>query len=103
MAALAQIYLKLRDLETIVNTLKHKGVNGVSVEISINDESNQYGQNVTSYIAQSKEEREAKKKRFYVGNGNVYWTNDIIKTSTKEDTDFTVKSSQSFEGEDLPF
>ena len=46
--------------------------------VSINDEANQFGQNVSAYDSQTKEEREAKKPKAYIGNGNVVWTNGKI-------------------------
>ena len=61
--------------------------------ISINDESNQWGQNVSLTDSQTKEEREAKKPKTYLGNGNVIWTNGQISVAdkkaeaTKEDDD----------------
>lgn len=51
--------------------------------ISINDET-RYGNNVAVMDSQTKEEREAKTQRNYLGNGKVVWTNDIIKLAEKE-------------------
>ena len=42
--------------------------------ISVNDETNQFGQNVSAFDSQTKEEREAKKPKQYIGNGKVVWT-----------------------------
>jgi len=42
--------------------------------ISVNDETNQYGQNVSVFDSQTKEEREVKKPKKYLGNGKVVWT-----------------------------
>ena len=47
--------------------------------------------------SQTKEEREAKKPKFYLGNGKVVWTNDIIKLAEREEV------SQPSLNEDLPF
>jgi hypothetical protein len=41
----------------------------------------QYGQNVSVFYAQSKEEREAKTNKTYIGNGKVVWTDGNIKTA----------------------
>lgn len=46
--------------------------------LSINDETNQYGQNVAIWKEQTKEERTAKKPREYVGNGRVVWTEGAV-------------------------
>lgn len=52
--------------------------------IGVNDESNQYGQNVSLTDSQTKEEREAKKAKTYLGNGNVVWTDGNIKVADKK-------------------
>jgi hypothetical protein len=52
--------------------------------VAINDEANQFGQNVSAYDSQTKEERDAKKTKAYLGNGNVVWTDGNIKAVKKE-------------------
>jgi hypothetical protein len=52
--------------------------------VSVNDDSNQYGQNVGAIDSQTKEEREAKKNKLYIGNGTVVWTDGSIKTAEKK-------------------
>ena len=52
--------------------------------LSVNDEANQWGQNVALTDSQTKEEREAKKAKNYLGNGNVVWTDGNIKAVKKE-------------------
>ena len=66
----------------------YKGKKGVYYEfiVSVNDETNQYGQNVSISDSQTLEEREAKKPKLYLGNGEVVWTNDMIKLAKKEAT-----------------
>ena len=53
-----------------------KGKKGVyyNLTISVNDDTNQFGQNVSAFDSQTKEEREAKKPKQYIGNGKVVWT-----------------------------
>ena len=84
MASLSDIYIKLDTLETLVKGLKKKGENGISITLSTNDDSNQWGQNVSAYVSQKKEEREAKKNRFYVGNGRVFWNDGKITNAVKQ-------------------
>jgi hypothetical protein len=64
---------------------KEKLVNGkyLNIQISINDQTDQYGNNVGITIGQSKEEREAKAKKTYVGNAKVVWTDGTIKVAEK--------------------
>lgn len=52
--------------------------------VAVNDEANQFGQNVSAYDSQTKEEREAKKSKSYIGNGTVIWTDGNIKAIKKE-------------------
>ena len=66
--------------------------------IGVNDDSNQYGQNVSLTDSQTKEEREAKKPKTYLGNGNVVWTDGNIKVADKK-VEATAKEVES----DLPF
>jgi len=66
--------------------------------IGVNDDSNQYGQNVSATDSQTKEEREAKKAKTYLGNGNVVWTDGNIKVADKK-VEVTAKEVES----DLPF
>ena len=42
--------------------------------ISINDETNQYGQNIAIWEEQTKEQREWLRSQECVGNGRVFWT-----------------------------
>jgi hypothetical protein len=48
----------------------------LNVTITINDEVDKYGNNATIFESQSKEEREAKTPKNYLGNGKVIWTSD---------------------------
>ena len=66
--------------------------------IGVNDESNQWGQNVSATDSQTKEERDAKKPKSYLGNGNVVWTDGNIKVADKK-VEATAKEVES----DLPF
>jgi len=107
MSSLSSLYLKKDTLKTIVKTLEKKGENGIEITISINDETNDYDQNVTAYVSQSKEDREAKKKRFYLGNGKCFWTNGTIKTfkdGKVEEVEAEAVTDEEDEEEDtLPF
>ena len=77
MASLSEIYVKKSTLETILKALnakQGKEGEGVKLTISLSDQTNNYGQNVSVYVAQTKEQREAKKPLFYVGNGKTFWS-----------------------------
>lgn len=67
--------------------------------IGVNDESNQWGQNVSATDSQTQEERTAKKPKFYLGNGNVVWTDGNIKLADKK----AEVSTKELVTDDLPF
>lgn len=78
-----------------------------NVDIFVNDETNQYGQNVSSAMAQTLEERESKQPRVWIGNGKVVHTKDgRVVVAEKQETQLT-GSAQSMAGRevdtDLPF
>ena len=53
-----------------------QGKNGakyVNITIIVNDEVNQYGKDVSISLEQSKEEREAKAQKTFVGNGKTVY------------------------------
>ena len=67
---------------------KSRMKNGKYVNLTINiaDETDQYGNSVSAWEAQTKEERDAKGKRNYLGNGRVLFTDgDVHKTEKQED------------------
>lgn len=66
--------------------LKGKDGKYTNITIAVNDETNQYGQNVSAWIEQTKEQRDAEEKKNYVGNGKVFWTNNgkVVKAGQTE-------------------
>lgn len=76
-----------------------------NITISIDDATNQYGQNASGWNQQTKEEREAKEARTYVGNGKVVWTDGNIVVADKVEQQLST-AEQSLSGRetpDLPF
>lgn len=53
--------------------------------ISISDNSDQYGNNVSMYEEQTKEERELKTTKKYFGNGKVFWNDGKIINAIKKE------------------
>ena len=77
MASLSEIYVKKSTLETILRVLnakQGKEAEGVKLTISLSDQTNNYGKNVSVYVTQTKEQRDAKKPLFSVGNGKTFWS-----------------------------
>lgn len=76
-----------------------------NVTIFVNDETNAYGQNASAAMEQSKEQREAKEAKSYIGNGKVVWTDGNIQAADRVERQ-TEASEQSLAGRetpDLPF
>ena len=64
---------------------KSKLINGkyLNIQISVNENTDNYGNNVGITIGQTKEEREAKSKKTYIGNAKVVWTDGSINVAEK--------------------
>jgi hypothetical protein len=67
--------------------------------IAIQDET-RYGNNVAFTDSQTKEEREAKKPKTYLGNGSVFWTDGKITVAEREENKSHAKEPTT---DDLPF
>ena len=102
----ASIDLAKIDKTKIITTDKNgvtyaSGAKILPVQIVLNDEADQYGNDTAIRINQSKEERERKDKAVYIGNGKTVWTSEavnIIKVVEAE----VVKPQQTID-DDLPF
>ena len=77
-----------------------------NVTLFVDNETNEYGQNVSAVMEQSKEQREAKEPRTYIGNGKVVFTNDgsLVAAERREQGVTAQEQSQAGrETPDLPF
>jgi hypothetical protein len=72
----------------------------INLTMAVNDET-RYGNNTSIYVNQTKEEREAKKQRQYLGNGKVVWTDNNIVLAQREQEAEQVPQQK--EVADLPF
>jgi hypothetical protein len=86
---------------------KAKLYNGkyLNVTISINDQTDAYGNNVSVTESQTKEERDLKTSKRYIGNGKVVYTNGDVKVAEKQEKPLQT-ASQKFaqqESDSLPF
>lgn len=63
-----------------------KGKKGtyLSLNIAINDEKDQFENDCSVWENQSKEEREAKTEKNYLGNGKIIWSNDPESSKAQE-------------------
>jgi hypothetical protein len=84
-----------------------KGKKGVyyNFTVSVNDDT-RYGNNVSITDSQTKEEREAKKPKEYLGNGKVVWTDGNIVVAEREEQDAAPQAKATAtvaDEDDLPF
>ena len=57
------------------------------ITITLNDELDQFGNNGPIIVSQTKEERETKTEKVYLGNVQVVWTNDQnVNPAPKQET-----------------
>lgn len=76
MSAIISIGLKKEDLKKVQDT---KGY--INLTVFVDDEVKKFGNNVSVTVTQTKEQRDAKEKKTYVGNGKVIFVRDGIKTA----------------------
>jgi hypothetical protein len=89
---------------------KHKIIDGkkgkyLPITITINDEVDQFGNQGPVMVEQSKEERESKAAKVYLGNVKVVWTNGQNVAAATNDQQASRQPAQSFvpQADDLPF
>lgn len=77
-----------------------------NMTFSINDSTDQYGNNIQVWEGQSKEEREAKAQRNFLGNGRTVWSgenkpqqNTTVTQPIESNKNYTPENDQ----DDLPF
>ena len=87
----ASIDLTKIDKSKIVNHAN--GCKYLNIDIYLNDEKNKYGQDTSIAISQTKEERIAKTKRIYLGNGKTVFESDKNQSAPSVNTNY----------DDLPF
>jgi hypothetical protein len=81
------------------------GKNGkyASLSITINDEPDKFGNNASITLGQTKEEREAKEPKTYLGNCKLVWTNGVCPTVPPRDGQPAPAVAQAPQDNDLPF
>jgi hypothetical protein len=73
------------------------------ITITLNDEPDQFGNQGPVVVAQTKEERDAKQGKTYLGNVQVVWTNGQNVEASKRDDQPAPAPVQAQEEVDLPF
>lgn len=99
MSALVNFSLDLSKLPKD-KIIKGKKGQYINITASVNNET-KFGNNVSFFVSQSKEERDNKENKTYVGNGKVIWTDGSIVVAEKEEQEPVNSVVDS--GDDLPF
>ena len=73
------------------------------ITITLNDELDQFGNQGPVVVEQTKEEREAKQAKTYLGNVRVVWTNGDNVATAPRDNQPQQATSAPVTKEDLPF
>lgn len=94
-------YQTVKQLETLLELAKKNG-KGIATTISVNSEPDQFGNSTSSWVSQTKEEREAKATRTYVGNGTIVFS-EAKEYPVSPKKEFTQKASSNEMSQDLPF
>jgi hypothetical protein len=95
------ISLCAEDLKPHLKKNEKNGKHYVSVVIDSRKETDKFGNTHTAYISQSKEQREAKQPKSYVGNGKEFKFNSS--SPTPETTTSKEITEDAIEEIELPF
>lgn len=74
-----------------------------SITVELKDETDNFGNNVSAWNAQTKEERAAKTNRTFIGNGKVIWETPSQNTASPAPVSYEAKPIAPVETDDLPF
>ena len=65
-------------------SLKQSDGSYMKLTISISDTTDKFGNNISIYEEQTKEQRDAKTPKSYVGNGSIFWCDGKISVAEKK-------------------
>lgn len=105
MATLNEIYIKKEALEIMLRACNTRNQSGISITLSVSDKTNSYNQNCSAFVSQSKEDREAKKSKYYIGNGRTVWSDGVATSAVAYKDASTAQAPQVEQSndDDLPF
>ena len=103
MASIIKTSINLNDIPKDKIYVGKKGIY-LPITITLNDEPDQFGNQGPVVVEQTKEEREAKTPKTYLGNVKVVWTNgNNVDTAPREDRPAAPAPAPQQVEEDLPF
>ena len=93
------------DLNKIPKDKIYQGAKGkyLPITITLNDELDQFGNQGPVVVEQTKEERDAKASKTYLGNVKVVWTDGNNVDTAPRDNNQTAAAPAPAPAEDLPF
>ena len=104
MASILKTSINLNDIpkDKIINGKKGKYL---PITITLNDEVDQFGNQGPVMVEQTKEERDAKIAKVYLGNVKVVWTNGTnVEAATRQDAGQQIAKQAAVPADDdLPF
>ena len=100
MSAIVNFSINVEDIDKS-KLIKGKKGSYLNLTMSLNDET-KFGNNASVSISQSKEEREAKEAKTYLGNGKVVWISDAGVTVAEREQELSTSTSAASQ-DDLPF
>ena len=100
MSAIVNFSINVEDIDKS-KLIKGKKGSYLNLTMSINDET-KFGNNASISVSQSKEEREAKEAKTYLGNGKVVWMSDAGVSVAEREQEVSTSTSAASE-DDLPF
>jgi len=102
MASIIKASINLNEIPNNKIIIGKKG-KYLPVTITLNDEVDQFGNQGPIVVAQTKEEREAKQNKTYLGNVQVVWTNgDNVAAAPRQDQPAQAAPAPA-PADDLPF
>ena len=102
MASIIKTSINLNDIPKDKIYVGKKG-KYLPITITLNDELDQFGNQGPVVVEQTKEERDAKAPKTYLGNVKVVWTNgQNVDTAPRDDNQSAPAPAQA-PAEDLPF
>ena len=77
----------------------------LNIDITCNDEANQYGQDTSISLKRTKEQSEAKAPKVYIGNGKTVWSSEAPKQDAAKKANVEPENlvNPNFSESDLPF
>ena len=103
MASIIKASINLNEIpkDKIINGKKGKYL---PISITINDEPDQFGNQGPVIVEQTKEERDAKTAKTYLGNVKVVWTNGSnVDVAPRDNNQSASQTQTAVADDDLPF